>query len=144
MGRRKCHFLIFSFSQISNDYCQKFHGRTIFFQNGFRGFLWASTTSQIFLIYMLLPVIRRPFLIFSKCFFVFSKRNITISILMIYFKCTFVYYANLNSSPINKLYMQAVEYSILFFSISYIFFNESFIKKLKKLSFFNTNFWNLF
>ena len=48
------YFLIFPFTQISKDYCQKSY-------NGFWGFLVISTTSQIFLIYTFLKMKRRPF-----------------------------------------------------------------------------------
>ena len=47
-------FLPFPFFQISNDYCQKSY-------NGFRRFSVISTTSQIFLIYTILKMKRRPF-----------------------------------------------------------------------------------
>ena len=54
-------FLPFSFFKISNDYCQKPYGENILFYNGFRGFSWSSTTSQIFLNDTLLTIKRRPF-----------------------------------------------------------------------------------
>ena len=52
------------------------------------------------------------------CFFFFlNERNITTSPLMMYLKCTVVYYANLNPSSINKPYLLVVECVIQFFSI---------------------------
>ena len=54
------------------------------------------------------------------CLLFLHERNITTSFLMIHLKCTVVHYANLNSSSINQVYLQAVEYTILFFSISYL------------------------
>ena len=56
---------------------------------------------------------------FISLFFL-NERNITISLFMIHLKCTFVPYANLNSSSINKPYLQAVEYTISLFPISYL------------------------
>ena len=47
--------------------------------------------------------------------FVLNERNITTSLLMIHLTCTVVHNANLNSSSINKPYLRAVEYAILFF-----------------------------
>ena len=58
---------------------------------------------------------------FVSLFFV-NERNITISLLMIHLKCAVVHNANLNSSCINKPFLNiwVVEYAISFFSISYL------------------------
>ena len=48
-----------------------------------------------------------------------NERNNTTSRSMMYVKCNVVHYANLNSSSINKPYLQAVEYGISLFSTSY-------------------------
>ena len=66
---------------------------------------------------------------------------------MIHLKCTVTHYANLNSSPINKPYLRAVEYAISFFFrfLIYVYFNKAFVKNfMKKRSFFNTIFQNSF
>ena len=66
---------------------------------------------------------------------------------MIHLTFTAVHYANLNSSSLNKYYLQAVEYTISFFFPFHIYvcFNDAFIKNfMKKLSFFNANFQNSF
>ena len=69
---------------------------------------------------------------FVSLFFL-KERNITTSLLMIHLKCVVVHYANLNSSSINKPYLQAVEYAISFFRILiYDYFNEAFIKNFMK------------
>ena len=78
------------------------------------------------------------------CFFIFSKWNITTSLLMIHLKCTVVHYANLKfkhrKQAIFKL--RAIEYAISFFQfLIYVYFNEAFLKNfMEKLSFFNTKF----
>ena len=56
---------------------------------------------------------------FASLFFL-NERSIITSLLMMHLKYGVVHYANLNSSSINKHYLQAVEYTILFFSISYL------------------------
>ena len=64
---------------------------------------------------------------------------------MIHLKCTTAHYDNLNSSYINKPYLQAVEYTISFFFSDFllVYFNEAFAKTFtKKLSFFHTDFQN--
>ena len=78
---------------------------------------------------------------FVSLFFL-SEGNITISLLMIYEKCTVVHYANLNSNSLNTHYSRAVEYAISFFRfLIYVYFNDAFIKNfMEKLSFFNDNF----
>ena len=81
---------------------------------------------------------------FVSLFFL-NKRSITTSLLIIHVKCTVAHYANLNSKSINKPYLRAVEKAFSFFSILfYVYFNETFVKNMKKLSFFNTNFQNSF
>ena len=131
------NFSLFLFFQIENDYCQKAYGKTILFYNRFRGFLWSSTRSQIFLIYTLLTLKRRPFLRDCILFFL-NEKNIATSLLVIRLKCTVVYYANLNSSSINKPYLQAVEYTIsfLFLFLIYVYFNEAFVKNFLKNYYF--------
>ena len=52
--------------------------------------------------------------------FSLHEGNITISLLMIHLKCAVVHCANLNSSPLDKHYLRAVEYAISFFSIFYL------------------------
>ena len=57
-------------------------------------------------------------------FFFLNERNIKTSVLIIQLKCAVVHDANLNSSFINKSYLRAVEYSISFFSISYLYLKK--------------------
>ena len=97
--------MLFPFTQISNDYCQKCY-------DGFWGFLVISATSQLFLIYTFLTMKRWPFNFFEICtdmhfvsLFFLCERNITTSLLMIHLKCTVMHYANLNSSTKNKLFL---------------------------------------
>ena len=73
----------FSCFQISNDYCQKPYGKTILFIMDLER---SSDEMHLF-----------------RFTFFLNERNITTSLLMIYLKCTFAHYANLNSRPINKL-----------------------------------------
>ena len=84
---------------------------------------------------------------FVSLFFL-KERNIATSLLMICLKCTAVHYANLNSSFINKPFLNYELQNMLFpffrFLID-IYFNEAFVKNLmRKLSFLNTNFHNSF
>ena len=78
---------------------------------------------------------------FVSLFFL-NERNITTSLLMIHLKCTVVHYSNLNSSSINKLFLNYERLSIyIFFQfLIYVHFNEAFVKKnIEQLSFFNPN-----
>ena len=126
----------FLFFQISNDYCQKSYGKIVLFYNGFRGFLWSATTSQIFLIYTFLT--NGPFKNVwtlhgnTFCFFIFflNERNITTSFLMIHLKCTVIYYANLNSRSISKPFVNYRPLNMLFclFRLHiYVYFKEAFV-----------------
>ena len=70
---------------------------------------------------------------------------------MEHFKCTFVHYANFNTTSLNKHCLRAVESAISFFQFSiYVYFNDAFVKTSKtfktmnKLSFFNASFQNSF
>ena len=71
---------------------------------------------------------------FVSLFFL-NERNITTSLLMIHLKCTVVHYANLNSSSKNKPFLNYGSLNMLFrffrFLI-YVYFNETFVKKLMK------------
>ena len=114
---RKCYFLIFAFSftQISNDYCQKSWEFSVI-----------SAASQLFLIYTFLTMnwwlfylfIYFSFEICTDMHFVFlfflNERNITTSLLMIHLKCVAVHYANLNSSSKNKLFLNCRSLNMLF------------------------------
>ena len=84
---------------------------------------------------------------FVSLFFL-NERNITTSLFMIHLKCTAVYYANLNSSSINKPFLNYGSFNMLlhFFFISYLcFFKQGFVKNfMKELSFFNKNFQKSF
>ena len=104
-------FKLFPFSifWISNDYFQKYCGKTTLFYNAFRMFLWSSTLLQIFLIHTFdneTTVLLKVFEICKEmhfvCLFFLYERNITASLLMTYLKCSVVHYANLNSNSINK------------------------------------------
>ena len=61
---------------------------------------------------------------------------------MMHLKCAVVHYANLNSSSINKPFLNYGPLNMLFrffrFLI-YVYFNEAFVKKIMKLSFFKTS-----
>ena len=155
MRCQKCYFSIFAFFIFSNLKWPllKSYGKMIFFYNGFRGFLWSYTMSQIFLTYIFLTMKQRPFYIFwyfhgnAFCFFIFlNERNITTSHLMIHLKCTGVHHANLNSSSKNKPHLRATEHAISFIQfLIYVYINKAFVKNfMKKLLFFNTNFQNSF
>ena len=70
--------------------------------------------------------------------FFLNKRNITTSFLMMHLKCTVVNYANLNSSSINKpflnmLFNRPSNMLFRFFQfLIYVYFNEAFVKKFMK------------
>ena len=69
---------------------------------------------------------------FISLFFL-NKRNITTFLLMIHLKCTVVHYVNLNSSSINKPFLNYGPLNMLFcFSFQFlvcVYFNETFVKK---------------
>ena len=64
-----------------------------------------------------------------------NERNITTSHLMIYLKCTVVHYANLNSSSINKSFLNHGPLNMPFHFcriLVYLCLNEAFVKNFKK------------
>ena len=71
---------------------------------------------------------------FVSLFFL-NERNITTSLLMIHLKCTVVHYSNLNSSSINKPFLNYGPLNMLFrffrFLI-YVYFNAALAKKFTK------------
>ena len=107
--------MLFSFTQISYDYCQKSY-------NGFWGFLVISTMSQLFLIHAFVTIfleIARTCILFF--YFSQNERNITTSLLMIHLKCTIVHYANLNSRSKNKLFLNYGLLNMLFRFFDFLF-----------------------
>ena len=92
---------------------------------------------------------RRPLIICTEMHRNFlNERNITTSLLMMHLKCTVAHYSNLNSSSVNKSFLNDEPLNMLFrffrFLI-YVCFNEAFVKNfMKKLSSFNTNSQNSF
>ena len=129
--------MLFPFTQISNDYCQKSY-------NGLGGFLVISTSSQIFLIYTLVTMKRRHFYVFWKfaricilfLYFFQNERNVTTSLLMSHLKCIVVHYANLNSRSKNKpLNYGLFNMLFRFFDfLIYVDFNETFVKKTYQIT----------
>ena len=85
----------------------------------------------------------------SVSLFFLNERNISTCLLMLHLKRTIVHYANLNSSSINKPFLNYGPLNMLFcwvfLFLIYVYFNEAFVKtSMKKLSFFNTNLQNSF
>ena len=85
---------------------------------------------------------------FDSLFFL-TERRITTSLFMIQLKCTVPHYANLNSSSINKPFLNYGQLNMLlrffFRFLIYVYFNEAIVKNfMKNLSFFETNFRNSF
>ena len=137
-GRQKCYFLIFAFSLYLN------------FKWLLTKILWWILRAlsnfchvTIFLI-TFLTMKQRPFnfYFFEICtdmhfvsLFFLNERNITTSLLMIHLKCTVVHYTNLNWSSKNKPFLNYGSLNMLFrffrFLI-YVYFNETFVKKLMK------------
>ena len=69
---------------------------------------------------------------FVSLFFL-NERNITTSLLMIHLKCTVAHYSNLNSSSVNKPFLNYGPLNMLFFRfLIYIYFNVAFAKKIMK------------
>ena len=128
--------MLFSFTQISNDYCQKSY-------KGFWGFLVISATSEISLIYTFVTMKQRHFYFFFKSaqicilflYFFQNARNISTSLLIIHLKCTIAHYANLNSSSKNKPFLN---YGLL--NMLFRFFHFLFMFILIKL--LSKNLWN--
>ena len=131
-------FVFFSFPlfQISNDYCQKSY-------YGFQGFLESSATSQVFLIYTFLTKKRRHFFnFFEICtemrfvsLFFLNERNIATILLMIHLKCTVLHYADLNSSYVNKPFLNYETLNMLFRFFQflvYVYFSKAFVKEIMK------------
>ena len=53
---------------------------------------------------------------------------------MEHFKCTFVHYANFNTTSLNKHCLRAVESAISFFQFSiYVYFNDAFVKNFQNI-----------
>ena len=71
---------------------------------------------------------------FLSLFFL-SEKNITTSLLMVHLKCTGVHYANLNSSSLNRLFLNCRPLNILFRFFRFLIY-VYFMKLLSK------NFWN--
>ena len=71
--------------------------------------------------------------------FSLNERNITTFLLMIPLKCTVENYANLNSSSINKPFLNYGPLNMLFRFFQFhidIYFNEAFVKNFMKKTFF--------
>ena len=104
-GCRKCYIvsLHFHFSKFQMTITKTVMEKPSFFVMDLEG----STTSQIFLIYIV--------------FIFLNKRNITISLLMIHIKYAVVHYDNSNSSSTNKAYLRAVEYYAISFFSKFLF-----------------------
>ena len=108
-------FFFFTFPNF-NWLLPKILRKNHLFYNGFRRFFDNKTTALLtfFEISAEMHYASLSFL---------NERNITTLLLMKHLKCTVLHYADLNLSYINKPYLQAVEYAILFFlffSISYL------------------------
>ena len=73
---------------------------------------------------------------FVSLFFL-NERNITTSLLMIHLKCTFVHYANLNSSSLNKPFLNCGPFNMLFL---FFFFNFLYTFLLTRL--LSKKLWN--
>ena len=122
------NFYLFRFSKFQKAIVKNFMEKVIPFYNGFWGFLWSSTTlTKIFDLHNFdneTTTSLNFFEISNEMYFVslffLNEINVATSLLIIHLKCTFVNYANLNLSPINKPYLQTNEYAISFFSISYL------------------------
>ena len=70
-----------------------------------------------------------------KILYRISRVLITTSLLMIHWKCTVVHYANLNSSSINKPFLNYGLLNMLFCFfrfLIYVYFNEAFVKNFVK------------
>ena len=80
--------------------------------------------------------------------FSLNERNTATSLLMVNLKCTVVHFGSLNSSSINKPFLNYGPSNMLFpfFPfLFYVYFDEAFVKNfMKKQSFFNTNFQSSF
>ena len=79
--------------------------------------------------------------------FFLNERNITTFLFMIHLTCIVVHYVNLNSSSINKRFLNdgPVNMQSHFFQFFiYVYFNEAFVKHFMKKLFFNTSFPNSF
>ena len=121
-GRRKCYFFIFVFIFPKFKWLLlKILRKNFLFYNGFLKFLWSSTSSEIFLIYKFLTMKRRPFENFLK---------------FVHLKCTVAHYAHLNSSPINKPFLNYGLSNMLFcFFLVFLFFFWYFLKRLLSKTF---------
>ena len=53
---------------------------------------------------------------------------------MEHFKCTFVHYANFNTTSLNKHCLRAVESAVSFFQFPiYVYFNDAFVKNFQNI-----------
>ena len=124
---RKWFFFFFFFTFPNfNWLLPKILRKNHLFYNGFRRFFDNKTTA-------LLTFFEISAEMHDASLFFLNERNITISLLIIHLKCTVLHYADLNLSYINKSYLRAVEYAILFFCffpfLIYGYFKEAFAKK---------------
>ena len=135
----------FPFFQISNDYCQtivlrKFYYVTIIFD------LHIFDKETVALLHFFEICIEMHFV----SLFFLSERNITSSLLMIYLKCTVVHYSNLNSSSINKPFLNYGPLNMLYFFSFFFDFLFTFIlmrllsKNYETTIILNANFQNSF
>ena len=81
-------------------------------------------------------------------FYFLDERNITTSLLMAYLNFSVAHYANLSYKSIYKPFLNYKPLNMpfrLFRFVIYVCFTKTFLKHfMKKLSFFNTEFQNLF
>ena len=135
-GRRKCYFSIFAFSLFPNfkwllskifQWISRFLSNFYYVKNIFDLQIFENEIS----VHISKKFKRVALLIFFEfsrdmhfvSLFFLNERNITISLLMIHLKCAAVHYANLNSSSINKPFLNYGLFNTLFqvfFVISYL------------------------
>ena len=147
-GRRKCYFSIFAFSLFPNfkwllskifQWISRFLSNFYYVKNIFDLQIFENEIS----VHISKKFKRVALLIFFEfsrdmhfvSLFFLNERNITISLLMIHLKCTAVHYANLNSSSINKPFLNYGRLNMLF-RFFYFLFMFILMKLLSK------NLWN--
>ena len=148
-GRRKCYFLVFAFfifpyfKWLVSKWISRVLMKFYYITNIFDLQIFDNETAVLLFYFLFFWNLHGN----AFCFFIISKwkkyYNLPFDDT---FKCTVLHYANLNSSSINKPFLNYGPLSMLFrffrFLI-YLYFKDAFVKNfMKKLSFFNTNFHN--
>ena len=129
-GCRKCYFLLFAFSLCPDfskiwQWILRVLSNFYYVTNIFDLHIFENETAPLLIVLFIVYGYAFRFFIFSKW------KNMTVSHLMIHWKCTVVYYTNLNWSSKSKPFLNYGQLNMLFCFfrfLIYFYFNEAFAK----------------